>query len=63
MSSLGAWAHVSSEEIFKIIFQGILCLENIFRIFVKREKIARKILACKKSVGKNQICSGKNQVM
>jgi len=44
---LGVLGQNLLEEMFKIIFQGILKLKNIFGIFRKR-KCVRKILACKK---------------
>jgi len=45
---------------FKIIFQRIFMLGNIFWIFVKNRKVLEKFLA-RKGVLKIQICSGKNR--
>ena len=44
---------------FKIFFQRIFMLTNIFRFFCKRVKSAREIPACNGGL-KNQICSGRN---
>ena len=53
-----AWPKVCSKKCPNYFSQRIKNSENIFGIFCKKEKVARKIPACRKQFWKFQICSG-----